>query len=292
MWNFGEPILRRLYYFAHSSLAAILSFGLLGCGGGNQSNTISISGSTTVLPAVSRAAETYQSGDIRVIVNAGGSGSGFNQLAEARTDIGMMSRDVNAEERAQYPDVSFREIVIGRDAVIPVVSSEIYDAGVTALKLSDLADIFSGRVDNWQAYGGPNRPIFVIDKEAGRGTRQVFMKTVMNDKSALAPGADLVIGANNEGQTAVTQSDSALSTLSHAWLNDNVKGLAIVMSDGRRFEPDIETIRAGDYPLSRDLTLVVRQDIRPEAQAFIDYLLGPDGQQAVLTSGYVAAMPK
>ena len=58
---------------------------------------ISVSGSTTVLPAVSRAAEQFTEDTGQLItVNAGGSGSGFNQLAEGQTDIGMMSRNITS----------------------------------------------------------------------------------------------------------------------------------------------------------------------------------------------------
>jgi len=60
---------------------------------------VSVSGSTTVLPAVSKSAEAYALETRQnIVVNAGGSGSGFNQLAEGQTDIGMMSRDITADD--------------------------------------------------------------------------------------------------------------------------------------------------------------------------------------------------
>ena len=110
-----------------SLLGAAVSI-LTGC---TASDHISISGSTTVLPAVSKAADSFhmETGKV-VIVNAGGSGGGFNQLAEGQTHIGMMSRDITPEEIAQFPDIKFTPIAIGRDAVAPVISSEIYDTGV------------------------------------------------------------------------------------------------------------------------------------------------------------------
>ena len=222
-----------------------------------------------------------------VVVNAGGSGSGFNQLAEGQTDIGMMSRDITAEEKAQFPTISFKPIAIGRDAVAPVVSSEIYNAGVTGLTISEIAAIYRGEIDNWNAVGGPDKAIFVIDKESSSGTRQTFMKVVMGNSKASAPGADLVIGSNNEEQTAITQSDSAIGMLSHAWFNDDVKGVAIERADGTRIEPTLSEIGSGNFPITRDLNIVVRHDISPNAQAFIDYLLSETGQAFVSDSGYI-----
>lgn len=247
-----------------------------------------MSGSSTVLPAVSKAADQYSlETGLSVIVNAGGSGGGFNQLAEGQTDIGMMSRDITANELEKFSTLTFKEIAIGRDAVVPSISSEIYDAGVKALTLSQISDIYSGRVNNWSEFGGPDREIFAIDKEASRGTRQIFMAVVMGDPKAEAPGADLVTGSNNEEQTALTQSDAAIGMLSYAWLNEDVRGLSIILGDGRTVEPSLETIRNGEFPFVRNLNVVTRNDIKPSAEAFITYLLGPEGQEKVEESGYI-----
>jgi len=151
-----------------------------------------------------------------IVVNAGGSGSGFNQLAEGQTDIGMMSRDITNDELSRFEQYIFTPIAIGRDAVVPVVSSEVYDAGVTQLSFGQIKDIYMGRIDNWNAVGGPDKEIFVIDKESSSGTRQT------------------------------------------------------------------------SYPISRDLNIIVRDDISPDAQAFVDYILSPKGQVFVRDSGYVS----
>lgn len=262
-----------------------LAFILAAC---SAPEAVYVSGSSTVLPPVSKAAEVFSAETgIAVIVNAGGSGGGFNQLAEGQSDIGMMSRNITPGEREAFSGLNFTEVAIGRDAVVPSISSEIYDAGVTSLTIAQIADIYTGDIQNWSEVGGPDRDIFVIDKEASRGTRQVFMSVVLGDPKAEAPGADLVTGSNNEEQTALVQSDAAIGMLSVAWLNDDVRGLAIVLQDGTRVESSIENIRAGDYPFVRDLNVVKRDDLKPAANQFITYLLGPEGQKFVEASGYI-----
>jgi len=114
-----------------------------------------------------------------------------------------------------------------------------------------------------------------------------FFEIVLGDKKAEAPGADLVIGSNNEEQTAMTQSDAAIGMLSLAWLNDDVRGVSIVTETGAVIAPNLENVRNGSYPIARDLNIVVRNDISPAAQSFVDYLLSSKGQAFVQDSGYV-----
>lgn len=255
----------------------------------NKKEAINIAGSTTVLPIISVAAENFRKSNpnINIVVNEGGSGVGVNQLGEGKLDIGMVSRDITSEEIAQYPEVSFNPISIGKDAVVPVISSEIYNAGITSLTLAEIAKIYRGEIQNWQELGGPDKEILVIDKEASRGTRHVFMEIVLGDKEAVANGADLVLGSNNEEQTAIVQSDAAIGMLSNAWLNNDVKGLSIKMDSGEIIEPTLKNILNNQFPITRDLLIVTNGQPKGTVKAFIDYLLSDEGQKIVEDSGYV-----
>ena len=257
--------------------------------GCTQRESIEIAGSSTVLPIVSKAAERYvmDHPEVNVIVNAGGSGVGVNQVGAGQVDIGMISRDLTETERLQYPGVSFLSHTIGQDAVIPVVSSEVYDAGVHRLTLREIARIYKGEVSNWNEVGGPDLDILVIDKEKSRGTRHEFMAVVMGDREADAPGADLVLGSNNEEQTAIVQSNAAIGMLSYAWLSEDVKGISIVGPDGTVFDPVLENILNGTFPITRALLLVTDGEPAGHTGAFIQYLLSEEGQNMVEEEGYV-----
>lgn len=258
--------------------------------GCTKSDSINIAGSSTVLPVVSQAAEQYrlQHSDVPIIVNAGGSGTGIHQLGTGTVDIGMTSRHITNEEITAYPDVNFVYHAIGRDAVVVAVSSEIYDAGITALSLTDIGSIYKGEIRNWKQLGGPDRDILVIDKEPSRGTRHVFMAAVLGDSMATAPGADLVLGSNNEEQTAIVQSDAAVGMLSHAWLNEDVRGLAIIMSNGDMVEPTPANFINHRYPVIRDLLIVTDGEPQGQLRDFIDFLFSAEGQRIVEQAGYVA----
>lgn len=254
-----------------------------------QKESLYIGGSSTVLPIVTQAAEHYRSQypEKSIIVNSGGSGVGISQVGKGQLQIGMISRSITEEEKNNYPGVNFTVHVIGKDAVMPVVSSEIYENGVSVLSLKQIKQIYEGSIQNWSEVGGPDRRILVVDKEKSRGTRHAFMKAVMGDEQASAPGADLVLGSNNELQLAVSQSDAAIGLLSFAWQTDKVKALSMKKEDGRIVEPTEQNIIDGNIPTVRELQLIT--DGTPEGTAadFIDYLLSAEGQQIVKKAGYV-----
>ena len=197
----------------------VIIFFLLSCD--KRGSQLFIAGSTTVIPIVTNLIEDFIILDEDVlppIINAGGSGLGFAYLTQSKIDIGMMSRNITKEEKNSNLDKNFVINTIAYDAVLPVVSSEIYESGITALTLLQIRQIYDGSIQNWKELGGPDKSIIVYDKESGRGTRHIFMQAIFGDPRAKAKGVDEVVGSNNEEQRAIAQSDSAIGMLSFAWL--------------------------------------------------------------------------
>lgn len=254
-----------------------------------QVQRITVVGSTTVLPIVTRAAEQFvkkKNGAVSITVNGGGSGVGIQSAGRGQADIGMASREITARERKRFKSVGLQTLAVGRDAVACVVSQEVYLAGVRALSKEQIGDIYLGKIKNWQAVGGPDREIVVIDKERHRGTRHVFMKYLFDNENARTPGTRLVTGSNNEEQTKIAQSDSAIGMLSFAWMNGDVAGVGI-REGSKVIEPTLENVRRNRFPIARDLILVFAGEPDGILKEFLDFIMSPDGQQAVAGSGYI-----
>jgi ABC-type phosphate transport system substrate-binding protein len=187
----------------------------------DHSPKIQIVGSTTALPNASRATERFEkfkkiekfksSHRLRILVNAGGSGVGIHSVARGRSDIGMASREISPSERKRFEGSRLKVHTVGVDAVACVISSEVYDAGIRDLTRQKILDIYLGKIRNWSEVGGPDRKIVVVDKERHRGTRHVFMSFIFGNPTAKTPGTILVTGSNNEEQTKIAQSDSAIT---------------------------------------------------------------------------------
>lgn len=269
---------KSIYLFLILALVSFSSF---------ASDKIRVAGSTTVLPIISEAAKQYRllNPGLGLTVSGGGSGVGVSSVGQGKIEIGMASRSLTEKEKKRLKG-KVRMIAIARDAVAVAVSKEVYEGGVTRLSVAQIADIYRGRITNWKEVGGLDSRILVIDKEPSRGTRHVFANVVLGSEKARAPGASIITGSNNEEQTAITNSDKAIGMLSNAWLNDEVRAVAVGMDD-HYVLPTIEHVADGSYPIQRELNILIPEQSPPAVAAFVDYLLSNKGQQIVQQVGYL-----
>ena len=125
--------------------------------------------------------------------------------------------------------------------------------------------------------------MLVVAREQGSGTRDTFNEDIMGDKKAETPGVNTVAGSNAEIRTALTGSNKAIGYLGFAYAEDGAVG-AITM-DG--IKPTAETIKDESYELARKLYFYTFGDASAGAQAFIDFMEGPEGQKVAKEYGFV-----
>lgn len=246
--------------------------------------TVRVSGSTTVLPLAEGGAEAFnaEQSDYQTIVTGGGTGVGIKNIAEGNSDIGMASREVTSDEITQFGD-KFKENLVGYDGIVIAVSKQIYDAGVTSLTKDQAKKIYNGEITNWKELGGPDEQILVVAREQGSGTRDTFNEDIMGSKAAETPGVNTVAGSNAEVRTAITGSDKAIGYLGFSYAEDGQVGM--ITLDG--VAPSAETIKDGSYELARKLYFYTFGDATAGAQAFIDFMTGADGQKVAEEYGFV-----
>jgi phosphate transport system substrate-binding protein len=251
---------------------------------GMAKETVSISGSTTVLPLAEGGAEVFNAvqSDYEVLVTGGGTGVGMKNIAEGNSDIGIASREVTADEISQFGD-RFQENLVGYDGIVIAVSKPIYDSGVTSLTRDQVKKIYSGEINNWKDLGGPDDQILVAAREQGSGTRDTFNEAIMGDTKAETPGVSTVSGSNAEIRTILTGSDKAIGYLGFSYAEDGAVGM--ITLDG--VTPAAETIKDGSYELARKLYFYTFGDGTPGARAYIDFMVGPKGQKVAEEYGFI-----
>jgi len=250
---------------------------------------IDIAGSTTVKAFIEPAADAYRllHPEVIMIIRGGGSGAGASAILDDRATLGMMSRELDADEQQAMLTAGVERTRVGYDAVAVVVSNELYHkAGVHALRKSDIAAIYRGELRNWRDVGGPDRRILLVDKEKHRGTRHVFAGYILGNSHADWADQAVIVGPNRDMSMLLEASDQAIGFLPFAHVNEQIHGLEII--DGNQhILPDETTIRDGSYPLARSLYVLHKKQTPPYVRDFVRFLLSDAGQTILRKSGYI-----
>ncbi len=284
----GKRMWRRLGV----AMAPVAVVGLLASGCSRAegvSKVLRVSGSTTVNPVAADAAEVLRAQGQKITVDTqGGSSGGLSQLGQDQIDIAMSSRPVSDDDKKQFPNVNWVSTEIGQDAVGIVVRKEVVDGGITSLTKDQLTRVFEGKVANWKELGGPDLPVFVYDKEPGRGTREVLDKYLYGKgvKAPPPPDSDhyAIVGGNEETRTKLISTPGSVGPLSSSFIV-GYPTLAVLSVDGIAPTPD--NVKTSTYPMSRPLFLVTNGPATGQAKRFIDYVLSTDGQALVTKHGYL-----
>ncbi|HXK77965.1 MAG TPA: phosphate ABC transporter substrate-binding protein [Oscillospiraceae bacterium] len=270
--------------FIAAALPAILALSLLaGCMGtssssGGLAGSVSTDGSTSMEKVIGALGESFttENPDVKFTYNPTGSGSGITAVLEGRCDIGLSSRALKDDEKAQ----GLTETVLAYDGIAVIVNPE---NPVTGLTLEQIAKIYTGEITNWSEVGGNDAEIVLIGREAGSGTRDGFESVtgttdLCQYRQELTSTGDVI--------TTVSQNPDAIGYASLASVKESVKALAV-----DDILPTEETVKDGNYKIQRPFMLVTKTDtaLSETAQTFFDYITSADVAEIIANAGAVSA---
>jgi phosphate transport system substrate-binding protein len=220
-----------------------------------------------------------------------GSGTAFVGLFDGSAQLGASSRSVKESEiaEARRLGIELREFVIGYDGIAVVVNPE---NPVTELTVTQLSDLFTGRIRNWREVGGPDLAVHVITRPSYSGTFSFFRDKVLrrgNDRGPedYAPGAE-VIEENGAIVKRVAQERGAVSYLGIGWVTAEVRALGVAPRAGQpAIRASVATIRNGTYPIYRPLLMYSRGEPHGPARGLLAFILSRDGQKLVADNDFV-----
>lgn len=249
--------------------------------GAGLSGTLSVTGSTTVLPIAQLAAEAFMAENPGVDVQIGGGGSsvGIQAVGEGTADIGMSSRDLKEAEKAEYPGLVGHTVAIDGIAVIVNPANT-----VESLTPDQVRGIYNGTYTAWDQVGGPEGEIVVVGRDSASGTREYFQEVVMQKDDFVE--TQLEKNSNGAMAQTIAQTPGAIGYVGLGYLDNTVKGLSIVVNK-TAVPPTVETVKAGTYPFSRGVVMFTKGEATGLAKAYIEFILGPDGQAIVEEEGFV-----
>ena len=247
----------------------------------NKANTINTAGSTTALPIVQAAAETYMNINpgTNISVRGGGSGLGIKSIIMESIDIGNSSRkaDERENELIRKRQNELIETAIAIDAISIIVHK---DNPVNDISLKSLRLIYSGKITNWSILGGDDLEIVVISRDVSSGSFEVFNHAVLHND--LLKDNSMRLVSNNAVATAISYTKGAIGYIGLGYVNDKLKVLTI---DG--ILPSKNTAQNYEYPLTRKLYMYTTKTRSDATQDFIDFILSELGQTIVEQQGYI-----
>jgi phosphate transport system substrate-binding protein len=275
-------------------VGAYLYFGANAENLGAQVGSVQLAGSESMRPSVTACAEDFMTRNPQadVIVRGGGSGDGVAALLHGITDIAMASRELTPREReyARSNSIELAVFSVAQDGISIVVNRA---NPVADLSLSQLRDIFAGRVRNWGDLGTAPGEILPFARAAGSGTALMFGERILGEEPYAAsvqrlPTNEAIVSEVASQRESIGYTD--LGALKHG--GDRVKAVALRADE--QSSPAVaapDTIVSGHYPLSRRLTLVTAGSPLGTAKAFIDFCSSVTGQALFQRAGFVAVKP-
>lgn len=221
-------------------------------GTASQSGPISGAGATFPAPLYARWASDYHKITSEQINYQGiGSGGGIKQIEAGTVDFGATDKPLKADDLAAKGLIQFPMAMGG---VVPVVNVAGVGPGQLRLSGQVLADIFLGRILQWNdpAIGAlnpgvalPATPITVVHRADGSGTTYLFSSYLAASSADWngKPGASDSLqwptglgGKGNDGVAAfVRQTNGSIGYVEYAYAKQNALAYTLVRNKAGRF---------------------------------------------------------
>jgi phosphate transport system substrate-binding protein len=248
---------------------------------GKQS--LDVIGSTTVAPIAEAFAAAFKKSnpDLEITVKNPGSGPGATALIEGRCQVATMSRFMKPEEfkAAVEKGIMPTAHAIAMDGVCPIVHPSNPLKNIT---IAQLKDIYTGKVTNWKALGGPDKEIVIISRDTASGTYESFVHFVMG-KDKMFEKVEYV-NANSNAHDRVAATEGAIAYVGLGFVDAKVKSLTV-----GGIAPSKKTIASGAFPLSRPLFFFTNgyPELGTPLHAFVTFYLTDKGQEIIESNGFI-----
>lgn len=235
---------------------------------------VSIIGSTSVQAVAGPLSEAFEDKypGSSAEVQGGGSTVGVTQATDGAADIGMASRNLKDTEKGKGL-VEHKVAVDGIAIVVHPANS------IAALTTEQIQNLFSGAVTNWSEIGGADKPVVVVTREEGSGTRGAFEEILDLEDLVLQT---IVSESTGSVKATVAGNENAIGYISAGSMDSSVSAVTV---DGTDCTTD--TIKSGAYTVARPFLMLTLGEPNGDTKVFLDFVFSTEGQDIIENEGYV-----
>ena len=298
--------------FVVAGLVMAISLILVGCGGGASgqqngsggepvSGEVRIEGSSTVQPITQAAAELFreENPDARISVGGAGTSDGFEAFCKGDTEISDASRPIDVAEEVPVCEenrVEFIEVPVAFDGISVVVNSQNdWATDVTSEELKTMWEPRAeGQITQWNQVRSewPDRELSLYGPGTESGTYEFFNEVIVGNEEEVNRSDYEASEDDNVLVQGVSGDENALGYFGYSYYENNRDSLKALAVDD--VEPTADSIRSGDYLLSRPLFIYVSTKALKNNDAvepFVDFYVSEQNLNRLVEAAKYVTLP-
>ncbi|MFP4974760.1 PstS family phosphate ABC transporter substrate-binding protein [Paenibacillus sp. CN-4] len=212
----------------------------------------------------------------------------YNNLLYGKADI-IFAAGPSEQQINQFKSkgLELKLTPIGREAFVFFVNKR---NPVSSLTSSQIKDIYSGAVTNWEEVGGKDETIRAFQRPEGSGS-QTMLQKVMKGTELMKPPTEDIADAMSGIISRTANYKNYKNAIGYSFLfyaSEMNRSGEIKLLDIDGIHPDKASIRSGEYPFAAEFYAVTAGSGNPHIEAFIQWMQSDEGQQLVEKTGFTS----
>jgi len=224
----------------------------------------------------------------KIVLEGGGATKGLRSVASGKSQLGgscrlpLVIKNSDDTFTIEHSEQQLTVIPVGWDSLVVITNKA--NKATTSISQQQLRDVLTGKITNWKALGGDDRPINLYVRR-GRisGVGRTLRQQLFDDTKQEFRQDATQLASSGKIEKAVEKDPNALAVSGIS--SSRRRDVNMLKLDG--IAPSLDTLEAGKYPLYRLLFLVAPHNLNehPELQNFVKYAASPQGQAVIKKAG-------
>ncbi len=257
----------------------------------SEENYPRIDGSTATLPLAEAFKSNFTKTDINdVEVTHSKTHNAYVNLINGDTDLILVTYPSEDELKlAKDNGVELEIVPIVKEAFVFFVNKE---NPVDNLTLSQIQDIYSGKIKNWKDVGGSDNEILAFQRPENSGSQTGMLELVMKDIEMMKPTTETISQSMADIIDVISDYDNRETAIGYSYYyyattmytSDTMKLLSV-----NGIKPTYDNIQTGLYDIQTAYYAVIRKDETENSNTrkLLNAMMSERGQNVAKEAGYV-----